>query len=45
MDSKVQKIIRVSTFTGGLVGPSIPMLGPVADGGIIVAETAVSVNI
>jgi formamidase len=40
MDSKAQKIIRVSKFTGGLVGPSIPMLGPVADGGIIVAETA-----
>ncbi len=40
MDSKVQKIIHVSTFTGGLVGPSIPMLGPVADGGIIAAETA-----
>ena len=40
MDSKAQKIVRVSTFTGGLVGPSIPMLGPVADGGIIVAETA-----
>ena len=32
--------IHVSTFTGGLVGPSIPMLGPLADGGTIVAETA-----
>jgi formamidase len=32
--------IRVSTFTGGLIGPSITMLGPVADGGTIVAETA-----
>lgn len=40
MESKAQKTINVSTFTGGLVGPSIPMLGPVADGGIILAETA-----
>ncbi len=40
MDGKVQETIRVSTFTGGLVGPSIPMLGPVADGGLILAETA-----
>jgi formamidase len=40
MDSKARKTIKISTFTGGLVGPSIPMLGPVADGGIIVAETA-----
>lgn len=35
-----QKIIRVNTFTGGLIGPSIPMLGPVEDGGTIIAETA-----
>jgi formamidase len=40
MNKKAQTNIRVSTFTGGLVGPSIPMLGPVADGGTIVAETA-----
>ncbi len=40
MPEEVQKTIHVSTFTGGLVGPSIPMLGPVADGGTIVAETA-----
>jgi formamidase len=40
MDKEVQRTIRVATFTGGLVGPSIPMLGPVADGGTIVAETA-----
>ncbi len=32
--------IRVSTFTGGLIGPSIPMLGPVVSGGTIIAETA-----
>lgn len=37
---EAQKTIRVATFTGGLVGPGIPMLGPVADGGTIVAETA-----
>ena len=40
MNREVQKTIRVATFTGGLVGPSIPMLGPIADGGTIVAETA-----
>jgi len=40
MDKEVQRTIHVATFTGGLVGPSIPMLGPVADGGTIVAETA-----
>lgn len=37
---KVQKTVRVAKFTGGLVGPSIPMIGPVADGGTIIAETA-----
>lgn len=37
---KAQKTIRVSTFTNGLVGPSLPMLGPVANGGTIIAETA-----
>jgi len=35
-----ENIVRVSTYTGGLVGPSLPMLGPVEDGGTIVAETA-----
>ncbi len=40
MTKDTQRTIRVSTFTGGLVGPGIPMLGPVADGGAIVAETA-----
>jgi len=29
---KVRKIIYVNTFTDGLVGPSLPMIGPVADG-------------
>jgi len=37
---KMQKIILVNTFTNGLVGPSIPMVGPVANGGTIIAETA-----
>jgi len=37
---EAQRSIRVATFTGGLVGPSLPMLGPVVDGGTIVAETA-----
>jgi formamidase len=40
MSNGAQKTIRVSTFTGGLVGPSNAQLGPVADGGTIVAETA-----
>jgi len=40
MNRKVQKTIHVATFTGGLVGPCNPMLGPLADGGTIVAETA-----
>ena len=40
MKHEVQKVIKVTTFTEGLVGPGIPMLGPVADGGTIVAETA-----
>jgi formamidase len=35
-----EKLVRAATFTGGLVGPSFPMLGPVKDGGTIVAETA-----
>jgi formamidase len=32
--------LEVRSYTRGLVGPSIPMLGPVADGGTIIAETA-----
>jgi acetamidase/formamidase len=40
MSSGAQKTLRVSTFTGGLVGPSNAQLGPVADGGTIFAETA-----
>ena len=40
MDIKVKGTIFVDTYTGGVVGPSNPMLGPVNDGGTIVAETA-----
>jgi formamidase len=40
MTMEAQKSIRVATFTGGLVGPSIQMLGPVVDGATIIAETA-----
>ncbi len=39
MAEKAQGTIRVSKFTGGLLGPSIAMLGPVADGGTIIAGT------
>ncbi|MCC6611705.1 MAG: acetamidase/formamidase family protein [Burkholderiales bacterium] len=35
-----QDVVRVDTFTRGIVGPSIPMLGPVKDGGRIVTGTA-----
>jgi acetamidase/formamidase len=37
---KAPKTIHVTTFTNGLVGPSLPMLGPIANGGTIIAETA-----
>ncbi len=39
MSTNPQSSIRVATYTGGLVGPSIPMLGPLTDGGTLVAET------
>lgn len=35
-----QDIVEVAAFTGGIVGPSLQMLGPVKDGGTIVASTA-----
>ena len=34
------RTIFVDTFTDGLLGPDVPMLGPVADGGHIVVNTA-----
>lgn len=37
---KALKTIHVTTFTNGLVGPGLPMLGPIANGGTIIAETA-----
>lgn len=40
MESKARNSIRVARYTNGLVGPGQQMLGPVADGGTIVAETA-----
>lgn len=40
MDIKVKNTVHVDTYTGGLIGPGIEMLGPVVDGGTIVAETA-----
>lgn len=40
MDKKIHETIKVDTFTNGIVGPGIDMLGPVANGGTIVAETA-----
>ncbi len=40
METKIRESIHVATFTGGLVGPSLTMVGPVADGGTITAETA-----
>lgn len=35
-----QDIVEVAVFTGGIVGPSLKMLGPVKNGGTIVAQTA-----
>ena len=40
MDKKIHETIKVATFTNGIVGPSIDMLGPVVNGGTIFAETA-----
>jgi formamidase len=43
MDSKLTSVadeVKVDQFTNGLLDPSLPMLGPVADGGHIVADTA-----
>lgn len=39
MESIALKTIRIATYTHGLVGPSIEMVGPVVDGGTIVAGT------
>lgn len=36
----VRQTVLVDTFTNGLLGPDVPMLGPVADGGHIVVNSA-----
>lgn len=36
----VKRTIFVNTFTNGILGPDVPMVGPVADGGYIIANTA-----
>jgi formamidase len=33
-----RQTVFVDTFTDGLLGPDVPMLGPVADGGHIVVN-------
>ena len=35
-----QQTVFVNEFTNGILGPEVPMLGPVRDGGYIVANTA-----
>lgn len=35
-----QQTVFVNEFTNGILGPEVPMLGPVKDGGYIVANTA-----
>src|SRR3954454_22944552 len=37
---EVRQTVLVNTFTDGLLGPEVPMLGPVADGGHIVYNPA-----
>src|SRR5215207_7870994 len=36
----VRQTVLVDTFTDGLLGPDVPMLGPVSDGGHIVVNSA-----
>lgn len=36
----VKRVVMVSSFTDGQLDPAAPMLGPVADGGTIIASTA-----
>ncbi|MCL5677121.1 MAG: acetamidase/formamidase family protein [Firmicutes bacterium] len=40
MEGKAQETVFVSTFTNGVLDPAQPMLGPVRDGGFVVANTA-----
>ncbi len=39
-ENAARSTVLVSTFTDGILDPNKPMLGPVRDGGIIVANTA-----
>ncbi len=38
--SAAKRTVLVSQFTNGILGPDVPMLGPVEDGGTILANTA-----
>lgn len=40
MERVAQETVFVSTFTNGVLDPTQPMLGPVRDGGTVVANTA-----
>ena len=37
--TQAHRTVFVETFTDGLLGPDVPMAGPVADGGHIVVNT------
>lgn len=38
--SEAKRTVLVNEFTNGILGPDVPTLGPVADGGTIIANTA-----
>jgi len=38
--TRAKRIVMVQSFTDGRLDPAVPMLGPVADGGTIIASTA-----
>jgi formamidase len=40
VETRVQETVFVSTFTNGVLDPAQPMLGPVRNGGFVVANTA-----
>lgn len=40
MEQRSQETVFVSTFTNGVLDPAKPMLGPLRDGGFVVANTA-----
>ena len=41
---QARQTVFVDTFTDGLLGPDVPMLGPVADGGHIVVAIAIRIR-